>query len=216
MKLYQNPCYKNFLIAKSDSQYGARSFIYSIDNFRTVIPKYINKLKENEAIIDIIPIDTENLFILTSSNNLYKLVNMSNLELIDIFPVEQTISNIKTTSFCTPNINYIENYNHIENYNSYFVAYLFNDDRFYFTTDKFESLNLTYVKQYGSIIDIVIHPLNNSFILLMQNKNDANIILIYDPEKDKIKEGFNFEMGVSQKSGKVMIITLIMNINYYT
>jgi len=201
LKLYQNPCYKNLLIAKSDNQYGARSFMYSVDNFRTVIPKYISQLGEKEAIIDIIPIDTENLFILTTSNNLYKLTNMSTLEAINIFPTEQIITNIKTTSFCTTDINYIENYNSIENYNHYFVAFLFKDDRFYFTTDKFESLNLTYVKQYGSIIDIVIHPLNNSFILLMQNKNKANIILIYDPEKDYIKEGFNFEMGVSQKSG---------------
>ncbi|OUM69390.1 hypothetical protein PIROE2DRAFT_2692 [Piromyces sp. E2] len=204
INLYQNPCYKNFIIAKSDKNYGVRSFVYSLDNFKTLKTKFIKQIDDNDTIIDIIPIDTENLFILTSSNKLYKYSNMSTLELINIFPAEQIITNIKTTSFCTPNINYIEitrDNNSIENYNHYYVAFLYEDDRFYFTTDKFETLNLTYVKHYGSVIDIVIHPLNNSFILLMKNSNDANIILIYDPEKDKIKEGFNFERSVSQKTG---------------
>jgi len=206
MNLYQNPCYKNFVIAKSDNNYGIRSFVYSLDNFKTIKTKFIDQIEDNDTIIDIIPIDTENLFILTTSNKLYKYSNMSTLELINIFPTDQIITNIKTTSFCTPNINYIEitrDNNSIENYNNYYVAFLYKDDRFYFTTDKFETLNLTYVKHYGSVIDIVIHPLNNSFILLMQNTNNANIILIYDPENDKFKEGFNFERGVSQQSGNV-------------
>ncbi|ORX78828.1 hypothetical protein BCR32DRAFT_294796 [Anaeromyces robustus] len=204
IKLYQNPCYKNQLIAKSDNNYGVKSFIYSIDNFRTINTKFLNDIEENDTIADIIPVDTENLFILTSSNKLYKLSNMKTLEPISIFPTEQIITNIAGTSFCTPTIKYIEitrDNNSIENYNNYYVAYLYKDNQFYFTNDKFESLNLTYVKQYGSIIDIVIHPLNKIFILLMQNQNNANLILIYDPETDTITEGFNFEKGISQKYG---------------
>lgn len=207
IKIYQNPCYKNLFIVKSDNNYGVRSFVYTLDNFKTINALYLNKIEEKDTIIDIIPINPENLFVLTSSNKLYKLSNMETPEQINIFPVDQVITNIKSTSFCTPDINYIDitkDNNSIENYNNYYVAYLYKDNQFYFTTDNFESLNLTYVKQYGAIIDIVIHPLNNSFILLMQNKNNANLILIYDPETDKITEGFNFEMGISQKSGNVI------------
>jgi hypothetical protein len=212
IKIYQNPCFKNFFIAKSDNNYGVKSFVYTIDNFRTLNPiflKQMSQIKEKDTIIDIIPINSENLFILTSQNKLYKIKDMKTAEEINIFPVDQTITNIKMTSFCTPTVNYIKSTrdnNKIENYNNYYVAYRFKDNRFYFTTDNFESINLTYVKQYGAIIDIEINPLNKTFILLMQNINKSNSILIYDPEKDKIKDGFNFETGISQNDEKKYFI----------
>ncbi|KAL6617369.1 hypothetical protein LY90DRAFT_198544 [Neocallimastix californiae] len=210
--IYHNPCYKNFIIIKSDNNYGARSFVYTLDNFRTINSIFLSQIEEKDIIIDIIPINPESLFILTSLNKIYKLSNMQTIEEINIFPSDQIITNIKSTSFCTPTIDYIKitkDCNSIENYNNYYVAYLYKDNQFYFTTDSFKSLNLTSIEQYGNIIDIVIHPLNNTFILLMLNRNDANIILIYDPAQDKINEGYNFEMGISQKNGEIYHINTL-------